>query len=145
MLIGQYKNKISTKGRTALPAKFRHELGEKVVITRWYEGSLAIFDAGAWQKLVEEVVSGGFLTEPARETERFLLAGAYEAELDAQGRFVVPQQLREYAGLADEVVFIGLGQRVEVWGEENWSKKEKEVMEQAGQLAQLLEEARRGR
>lgn len=134
MLIGHYFQKISAKGRTALPARFRKGLGQRVVLSRWYEGSLAIFNKESWKKIVEQATRGTSITAPARDTERFLLGGAYEVEHDSQGRFVVPAPLREYASLSEQAVFVGLGNRVEVWNKKRWEEREKQVVEHAEAL-----------
>ena len=114
---------MDAKGRTALPSKFRKELGGEVVLARWYEGSIAIFELGSWTKIVEQATRGLVVTSPSRDTERFLLGGAYEITLDAQGRLVVPQTLREHGGLEGEVVFVGLANRVELWSKKAWEER----------------------
>ncbi|MAG59443.1 cell division/cell wall cluster transcriptional repressor MraZ [Candidatus Woesebacteria bacterium] len=142
MLIGQYHTKISSKGRTALPSRFRRYLGRKVVISRWYEGSLAVFSNTAWERVLDKALGEALLTGPTRDTERFLLGGAYEIELDAQGRFVAPGPLRKYAGLEDEVVFIGLRSRVEVWSRNRWKEKEIEVTKNAEKLIEHVQKVK---
>lgn len=141
MLVGHYYQKLSGKGRTALPARFRKEQGRDVVLSRWYEGSLSIFNKQEWTRMVSQATRGVSTTAAARDTERFLLGGAYEIELDNQGRFVVPQALREYAKLGqNSVVFVGLGNRVEIWDKKRWEEREKQVMEHA---EELIEKARK--
>lgn len=138
MLIGQYSSRLSEKGRAALPKKFRVELGERVIVARWYETCIVIVSIAVWDSIIESISGGQVVTRPARDTNRFLLAGAFDAELDKQGRFVIPEPLREYAGLKDEIIFLGLGDRVEIWNESNWREHEKQVLERAGELAQTL-------
>ena len=144
MLIGSYVQRIDIKGRTAVPFRFKKELGTEVILARWYEKCLAIFALNDWGEMVKEATSGGVLAAPARDTERFLLGGAYETNLDAQGRFVMPQALRAHSSLegAKEVVFVGLNRRVEVWSKESWQNKEKEIVDKA---EQLIEEVRTGK
>lgn len=138
MLIGSFVQKMDIKGRTALPSKFRKELGQEVVLARWYEGSVAIFAVPSWNKIVEQATRGLVVTSPSRDTERFLLGGAYEIALDAQGRLVVPQALREHGGLAVEVVFVGLANRVELWAKTAWEEREKHVIEHAEELIEKV-------
>ncbi len=142
MLVGQFESKISEKGRTALPARFRKELGQNLIISRWYEKSLAIFSDVSWEKILDLAVGGSLITEAARDTERFLLGGAYEAELDAQGRLIIPAKLREYAELDKDAVFIGLKNRVEVWNKANWNLREKEVERHASQLIEQVQKSK---
>ena len=137
---------MDAKGRTALPSKFRKELGVEVVLARWYEGSIAIFAIESWTKIVEQATRGLVVTSPSRDTERFLLGGAYEITLDAQGRLVVPQTLREHGGLPSassgqvegEVVFVGLANRVELWSKKAWEEREKHVVTHAEELIEKV-------
>ncbi|MBI4033041.1 MAG: division/cell wall cluster transcriptional repressor MraZ [Candidatus Blackburnbacteria bacterium] len=142
MLIGQYHTRLSGKGRTAVPVRFREELGETIVVSRWYEGSLAIFAQKAWERMLEVAVGGSLLTRPTRETERFLLGGAYEIRLDAQGRFVIPRPLREYARLTNEVVFVGLRDRAEVWNKKDWIAKEEDITKRAEKLIEEVQQTK---
>lgn len=142
MLIGQYHTKISGKGRTAVPVRFREELGGAIVVSRWYEGSLAIFAQKAWVRMLEIAVGGSLFTHPARETERFLLGGAYEIILDAQGRFVIPRPLRDYAHLINEVVFVGLRDRAELWNRDDWVAKEVDIAKRAEKLMEEVQQTK---
>lgn len=142
MFIGQYNTKLTDKGRVAIPFRFREEAGKKLVICRWYERSLALFSTEAWKKIIDVAVGESQLTSPARDTERFLLGGAYEIELDAQGRFVIPKALREYAQINQTLVFIGLRDRVELWDKTKWEVKEKEILGKAEELIKQVQESK---
>lgn len=138
MLIGHYLQKLSIKGRTALPVAFRKELGEEIILARWYEQALAVFTTDSWRRIVDQVTGGSVLTSQARDTERFLLGGAYVIKLDNQGRFVVPKALRFYASLLDTtiVVFVGLNNRIEIWNHNLWRKREEEIVKNAATLVE---------
>ena len=123
MIIGEYQQKLGDKNRIAFPKKFREELGNKLIMTKGYEGCLVIMSPAQWEEMVSDSVSGPFVSGVVRDTSRFLLAGASEIELDSQGRFVVPNYLKEYSKLNLEGVFLGLGRWVELWGLEKWKKK----------------------
>lgn len=138
MLVGQYTQKLSGKGRVALPSRFRKETGKEILLSRWYEGSLAIFNPGAWQEILRKVTENSVLGVPLRISERFLLGGAFEITLDEQGRFVVPPSMRNYAGMKDEVVFVGLGARVEVWAKTRWEEQEKKVVQEAEEMIERV-------
>lgn len=142
MLLGQYQTKLTSKNRTAIPAALRKELGEKIIISRWYEKSLAIWSIESWKKILIRILDDSLLTRPARDTERFLLGGAHEMELDKQGRVVLAEPLRVYAQLQSEIVFVGLKDRVEVWSKENWTSQEELIVKDA---ERLIEELQRGR
>lgn len=139
MLIGQYYTKIDYKGRTALPARYRKELGEEVVISRWYENSLAVFALKSWERVIDILVGETLLIAPTRDTERFLLGSAFETRPDAQGRIILPLFLREHARLKNDVVFLGLKDRVEIWSKQVWDVKDKEINKNAGRLIEEVQ------
>ena len=142
MLIGSYIQRIDAKGRVALPSRFKKEVGTDVILARWYERCLAIFAKSAWEEMIGEVTTS-VITSPARDTERFLLGGAFEVILDPQGRFVIPPTLREHASLkgAREIVFIGLNKRIEIWSKESWELREKEIVDRAEELIEMATES----
>jgi MraZ protein len=140
MLIGQYTNKLTEKGRTALPAKFRRIIGSKAIIAKWYEGCLVLISAKDWSSHLERLKGkDNMLSQPVRNTDRFILGSAFEMEPDTQGRILIPKALREYAELADEVVFLGLGKRVEIWDKTAWQKKEKQIQKDAAEYIEQLQ------
>lgn len=120
MLIGQYDGKIDEKGRTAFPKKFREFLGDKLVITLGYENSLIVVSEENWKSLLEGTEGRPFIESETRETQRFLLGGASNVELDNKGRFILPAYLREFGKIKDDVVFIGLSRYVEIWDKDKW-------------------------
>ena len=138
MLIGQYHVKISPKGRTALPKRFRDELGDSLVMTVGYEKSLMLVSSKDWQSLVEATKDKPFILNSARDTNRFLLGEASEVELDEQGRFIIPGYLRDYAKVGEEVVFLGLSKYVEVWDQKAWEEYQKYLNENIGEIAEKL-------
>jgi MraZ protein len=121
MLLGQYQTKINDKGRVALPAKFKKDLGKQLIVTAGYEQSLMIVAQKDWQVVADRINQGSSLG-PTRDSDRFLLGNAFEVELDSQGRFVVPRYLRRYAGLTGEIVFVGVGNRAEIWSQAKWEQ-----------------------
>lgn len=140
MLIGQYHSKVSVKGRIAFPKKFRDVLGDKLVVTMGYEGSLIIVSEDGWKALIEGTEDKPFLFGSARDTNRFLLGSASEVELDEQGRFVIPSYLRDYAKINQELVFLGLNKYVEVWDKQRWLEHQKYLGEHIGEIAEKLGE-----
>jgi len=120
MLLGQYDGKIDAKGRSAFPKKFREALGKKLIVTLGYENSLIVVSEENWKALLEGTEGRPFIESETRETQRFLLGGASGVELDGKGRFVLPAYLREFAGIEDAIVFIGLSRYVEIWDRNKW-------------------------
>ncbi|MBR5422188.1 MAG: division/cell wall cluster transcriptional repressor MraZ [Lachnospiraceae bacterium] len=122
MYKGEYHHSIDSKGRITIPAKLRDELGEGYVITRAPDGCLWILDAKRWEDIDKLLAEIPWLTSrEARDFSRFMVAGACDGEVDKQGRLLIPSHLREYAGLTKDVVFAGVGSRVEIWDEEKYN------------------------
>ena len=139
MLIGQYFSKITLKNRIAIPKKFRDEVGNNVIIARWYEGCLVVIPKVRWNSILEKLTGQmEILTKAVRDTDRFVLGSAYEVDLDAQGRFVIPANLKEYAKLIEDVIFLGLGDRLELWDSKVWADREQGVQKEAAQELESL-------
>ncbi len=122
MFIGTYFNKIDEKGRLRMPAKFKEELGCTYFISKGDSGCLYVLSKPAFEQLTEKFRSINFSDNESKKFQRAFFSSADSVEEDNQGRFLVPQMLREYAGINKEVVVIGSGDRVEIWSQENWKK-----------------------
>jgi MraZ protein len=141
IFIGNYTSKLDTgKGRTAIPAKFRQLLGKKAIVTQGFEKSLLLVKESEWESVTRQVTQASFLTGVSRQTERFLLGSAFEIDLDTQGRFIIPQALRKYAGLGENLVFVGVGNRVEIWDEKAWNSQQRYLAENIAQISEKLDE-----
>lgn len=138
MLLGEIRYKMGQKHRLAIPKKFREALGDTLIISRGYEGCLIIVSQSQWSALVQPISQGSFLDSNARASARFLMGGAHQLELDSQGRGIVPASLHEYADFQDEVVFVGLGQWLEVWSDQRWQQQLDNLQHQGAALAQQL-------
>ncbi len=138
MLIGEYYHNIDEKGRIMVPVKFRSDFAGKVYITRGLDQCLFVFGEAEWRELYTRIKS--LKMSDATPVIRFLWNGACEAEFDKQGRILIPQNLREYAGLSKEAVFAGSATRAEIWDKAKWnayetklkSDKIAEIMSQIG-------------
>ncbi len=120
MFLGEFHLSIDEKGRVAIPVKFRPALASGVVITRGFDASLALYGAQTWETFARQLGTLPLGSQESRAFARFMLAGAMNATLDSQGRFVIPEYLREYANLQREVVLIGVEHRCEFWNPEAW-------------------------
>jgi len=127
MLIGQYEHTIDAKKRLALPAKFRGELGEKVIITKGVENCLVVYTEKEFLVMSEKLSNLTISQPEARSFTRTMLAGAMEVTLDKLGRILVPDYLKKYANLNKNVVICGLSNRLEVWDAQNWVEWTKEA------------------
>ena len=138
MLIGEFRNKLVAGFRVAFPKKFRQELSERFILAQGYEGCLLAVSVSQWQSLTSGAAGGPFVSQSVRDTTRFLLGSAAEVELDDQGRFVVPESLRQYAGISGEIAFLGLGRWVELWDLNSWLERKEYLSEHGGEIAEKL-------
>ncbi len=120
MLIGQYQHTIDSKKRLALPVKFRGELGLKVIITKGVENCLVLYTEKEWEVMSEKLGNLPISQGEARSFTRHLLASATEVSIDKLGRILIPDYLKEYAGLSKNVFVCGLSNRLEIWDEAKW-------------------------
>ena len=122
MFMGEYNHTIDAKGRLIIPAKFRELLGEEFVLTKGLDGCLSVYPMDEWKAFEEKLRALPLTIKEARTFARFFVAGAIMCELDKQGRILVPQALREFAGLEKEVVITGNLNKAEIWSKEKWSE-----------------------
>ncbi|MBI2415204.1 MAG: division/cell wall cluster transcriptional repressor MraZ [Candidatus Kerfeldbacteria bacterium] len=140
MFIGEYSHTVDEKGRLAVPTKFRETLGRSVVVTRGLDNCLFVYTAPEWQKLAEKLAALPIAKANTRAFARLMLAGAMDCELDKQGRIVLPEYLRQYAGLKKTVVIAGLLNRLEVWDQATWNKYKSITEKDSGDIAEALGE-----
>ncbi|KAB8289930.1 division/cell wall cluster transcriptional repressor MraZ [Bifidobacterium avesanii] len=120
LLLGTYTPKIDAKGRMALPAKFRSQLGAGLVMARGQERCVYLLPISEFRRVAAQIQRTSLGNKAAREYLRVFLSGATDEVPDKQGRVLVPQMLRDYADLGDDVVVIGVGTRAEVWNRAAW-------------------------
>lgn len=138
MLIGQFHGKISVKYQAAFPKKFRETLGDKLIVTQGFENSLLVVSESNWKELIEDTQGKHLTFSSARETKRFLLGGATFVELDEKGRFILPEYLRKYAGVSDEITFLGQDTYVEIWDKKRWEAYNQELAKNISVIAEKL-------
>lgn len=138
MLIGEFEAKLTDKNRIAVPKSFREEFEGNIVMSRGYEGCLILLDEKLWSDLLKLINVEPILNLSVRDTKRFILGGAVNLDLDAQGRFVLPSSLREYAEIDTEVSFLGLQDWVEVWSKDRWQEKLSGLKQEASDIADKL-------
>lgn len=120
VLLGTYTPKIDDKGRVALPAKFRAQLGEGFVMARGQEHCVYVLPMVEFQRITTQIQRSSMSNKSARDYLRVFLSGAVDEQPDKQGRIVVPPMLRNYASLGNEIVVIGVGTRAEIWNKSAW-------------------------
>ena len=131
MLIGEYTHTLDPKKRLSLPAKFRSELGRKIVITRGLDNCLFMYSQREWGKISKKLGELSFTKADTRGFNRFMLSGAVEVDMDGAGRILIPDFQKEFASLKEKVVLAGLNDRVEVWDESRWKSYKKRIEGQA--------------
>ena len=124
-MFGRYDHGVDEKGRIFVPAKFRSKLGESFYLTIGLDRCLCVYTEESWQKIVDK-----FNALPLSQSAkmRFLFANAAKCEPDRQGRFLIPGELRSYAEIGEDVTFIGMGSRAEIWDKERYAALEKEQL-----------------
>ncbi|HAW60224.1 MAG TPA: cell division/cell wall cluster transcriptional repressor MraZ [Actinobacteria bacterium] len=138
MFVGEFQHTLDGKGRLILPSKFRDALADGLVITKGMEGCLFIFPKSEWPQLEDKVRSLPLTKKDARKFSRFFFAGATEEVLSKQGRVLIPENLRKYAGLEKDIVVIGVSNRLEIWDKERWAAYSKEAGESYENVAEEL-------
>ena len=127
MLIGEYEHSLDAKGRLIMPAKLRQDMGDKFIVTKGLDGCLFAFSQEEWLNFETKLKALPLSDRNARNFVRFFLSGATECELDKQGRFLIPNNLRNSAGLEKEVIIIGVGTRLEIWNKDTWEKCDEDI------------------
>lgn len=120
MFLGTYAPKLDDKGRVILPAKFRAELENGVVIARGQERCLYVFSTREFEELADKMRLAPVTGKQARDYMRLFLSGATAEMPDGQNRVTIPAALRSYAGLGRELTVIGVGNRAEIWDTAAW-------------------------
>ena len=127
MLIGEYEHSLDAKGRLIMPAKLRIDMGEKFIVTKGLDGCLFAFSQNEWLNFESKLKALPLSDKNARNFVRFFLSGATECEIDKQGRFLIPANLRTAANLEKDAVIIGVGTRLEIWNKATWEKFDGEI------------------
>ena len=146
MLIGEYIHTIDEKNRMSLPAKFRKELGKKIIITPGLGQCLFIFTNKEWEKVSKKLSDSdnnlSFLKADQRNFNRYMFGRAVEVETDSIGRILIPDFLKERIGLKNTAAIVGVKDRVEVWSEKKWAEEKALVEKQAEALAEKLADSK---
>ncbi len=135
MFIGTYRHNLDPKSRIIMPAKFREELGETFYVTKGLSGCLLAMPLDKWESLVNQIASRPM--PEAQTLQRFFCAGADEAVPNSQGRFLIPEHLRKYAGIEKEVTIVGTGKQIEIWSSEKWDEISAAATEES--IAELMQ------
>jgi MraZ protein len=139
MLLGEHEHTIDDKNRLTLPARFRQHFAQGIVVTRGMDGCLYAYTRDDWDRLLAtRLATLDPLSQEGRRMQRFFFSGATEAELDKQGRVMLPGALLEHAKLGRDVVVAGVNDHLEIWDRAAWRKELAEVEGSAEHVAERL-------
>lgn len=138
MFIGEYSHSVDPKKRLALPSKFRGELGNRVVVTRGLDRCLFVYPMKVWEEIASKLGNLPVGESGTRSFIRLMLSGAVDTELDSQGRVLLPEYLKNDAGLKKEVTVVGVYNRLEIWDEDAWKKYKQNAEKNTGKIAEEL-------
>lgn len=140
MFIGEYQHTIDQKGRMAIPAKFRATLAKGAVVTKGLDNCLFLYPKEAWKILAPKLAALPISRAGNRAFSRLMLAGAMDVDIDKQGRALIPDYLRQYAGMQKAVIIAGLYDRLEIWDEGRWNQYKQGTESKSGDIAEALGE-----
>lgn len=138
MFIGEYKISMDVKGRIAVPAKFRNMLAAGAVLTRGLDNSLFLYPKAEWEAIASKLAALPLAQANSRAFARLMLAGAWDVEIDKQGRMMVPDYLRQFGKLTKKVVAAGLYNRIEIWDDQTWEDYKANSEKESTAIAEAL-------
>ena len=140
MFIGEYSLNMDNKGRCAVPAKFRATLGTGAVLTRGLDQSLFLYPKQQWEAIAGKLAALPISQANSRAFARLMLAGAWDVEIDKQGRMMIPEYLRKFANISKKIVVAGLYDRLEIWDAQSWHDYKANTERESSNIAEALGE-----
>ncbi|ETA74908.1 division/cell wall cluster transcriptional repressor MraZ [Ligilactobacillus equi] len=138
-MMGEFQHNMDQKGRLIIPAIIRQEVGTQVVLTRGMDGCLYGYPASEWEKLSQQLAELPLTSKQNRAFVRFFYAAAVESEFDKQGRVIISQALRTYAGLEKECIVVGMFNHLEIWSKSRWDEFNRQTAASFDELAENME------
>lgn len=138
MFIGQYLHTLEVKGRLAIPRDFRSPLGRQAVITKGLDGCLFLFPLETWSSFSQKINQMSVTKKDSRAFSRFLTFAAAKVSLDSQGRILIPDHLRQFAGLKKHVMVAGASSRVEVWDKKRFDQYQGQIEKETEKITERL-------
>ena len=129
MFLGQYKYTTDSKGRLTIPVRYRAALASGATVTQGFERNLMVYTTESFQSLAKKAAALTSTDPAARAVRRLIFGGATEASLDSAGRILLPDFLRDYAGIEGDTFVVGAGQYFEIWRAEDWERERESVMD----------------
>jgi len=138
VFLGSHNHNLDTKGRLAIPARFRDELADGLVLTRGFDKCIALYPMKAWETLAGRINELSIADVDVRQFRRMVFSEAIDAQLDSQGRILIPAPLRTFAGIEREVVVIGVHSSVEIWSPARWTSTSDNLDTSSDEIATRL-------
>ena len=138
MFIGEYNHNLDEKGRLAVPYKFRAKLQRGAVVTKGLDNCLFLYSRKEWEDLAKKLSNLPIRQRGARAFARMMLAGAYDVDIDKQGRITLPLSLRDFAGIRKKTIVAGLYTRLEIWDQTKWESYREKTEKESGDIAEQL-------
>ncbi|MEE1229037.1 MAG: division/cell wall cluster transcriptional repressor MraZ [Lachnospiraceae bacterium] len=139
MFQGEYQHGIDAKGRLILPARIREDLGTQFILTRGLDGCLFIYSLEEWKHFLEKLDALPTSSKNARRLKRYFIGSSVECEADKQGRFLIPQVLRNAASIVKDVTVLGVSDHIELWSSEEYNNYQSETEESIEDIASELD------
>jgi MraZ protein len=136
MFLGEYEHTIDSKGRLSIPARFRSELDDGLIVTRGLGDYLLVFPPAEWQRFIDDMRQRDLTLGESQTISRFIFAKASDCTLDKHGRVLIPAPLRQYANLDTDVAIVGVNTHLEIWDRERWRTEEERVEREGLQVAE---------
>ncbi len=138
MFLGEYTYTLDDRGRIAIPTRFRDDFKAGLVLARGLDKCINAYPPDSWLRFTQRLEGLSSMREDARKLQRAIYAGAFEAELDRQGRVLVPASLREFAGIRQEVAVLGANDHLELWDQGAWTQERPALDSQLAEIAERL-------
>lgn len=123
MFLGTFEPKLLANGQVSLPSKIRGALGQdRAIITTGFDKCIYGFSVEDWQRITDEELQKPLSTVEGRQVRQRMFAAALEVDFDSQGRFVIPENLKKFAGISETLIIIGAGDHFEIWDRQEWSQ-----------------------
>lgn len=122
MYIGSYTHNLDNKNRLSIPKKWQTLMGQTVVLTSGLDGAIFLYDIKGWDKIITNINNLSFLDKDSRNFSRFILSNAFEVEIDSHGRILIPENLKTFANLNNATILAGIGDRIEIWNADIYTK-----------------------
>ncbi len=133
MFAGHFVNSIDNKGRVSLPSNFRQILSDEgynsIYLTNHFDGCLCAYPPDEWSSVIEKVSKLPQSKKEVKAFQRFVISSAVECQIDKQGRILIPQYHRDFAKIEKEVLFAGVGSRIEIWSKQKWDEEQEKWQE----------------